>query len=75
MDGSRRGFFVSRERFAEIVDQARNAGIEFEGPVTHPEHGPLGESIYFYDPGGNFLEICWRRDAKERFNPVMVLSR
>jgi catechol-2,3-dioxygenase len=63
---------VSRARFAEIQDRARAEGIAFEGPVTHPENGPLGESIYFTDPGGNFMEVCWRRDEDAIYNPMMV---
>ena len=61
-DGSRIGFAVSHDRFDEIVEQAQDVGMAFSGPIHHPEHGPFGESIYFTDPGGNFMEICWRRD-------------
>ena len=60
--GFRHGFRVNKERFADIMQRLRKRGIPFEGPVTHPENSPLGQSIYFTDPGGNFLEICWRRD-------------
>jgi catechol 2,3-dioxygenase-like lactoylglutathione lyase family enzyme len=63
-DGSRIGFAVSRQRFDEIVEEAQEMGIAFEGPVQHPEQGPFGESLYFTDPGGNFMEICWRRDLE-----------
>lgn len=61
-DGTRKAYGVSRQRFAEIVDRLRANGIPFEGPAPHPENGPLGESVYFTDPGGNYLEVCWRRD-------------
>src|SRR5581483_9861176 len=64
-DGSRVGFAVSKRRFDEIVERADEIGLTFEGPVTHPEQGPIGESIYFTDPGGNFMEICWRRDSEQ----------
>jgi catechol 2,3-dioxygenase-like lactoylglutathione lyase family enzyme len=67
-DGSRIAFAVSRRRFDEIVERAQENGLVFEGPVTHPEQGPFGESIYFTDPGGNFMEICWRRDEDQRYN-------
>jgi catechol 2,3-dioxygenase-like lactoylglutathione lyase family enzyme len=72
VDGARHGFAVSRSRFDEIVERAREEGIAFEGPVTHPEAGPLGQSIYFTDPGGNFMEVCWRRDEEQTYNPVMA---
>ena len=72
VDGSRHGFAVSRERFDEIVERARDTGIAFEGPVVHPENGPLGESIYFTDPGGNFTEVCWRRDEQQARNPLIT---
>jgi len=62
-NGFRHGFRVSREQFPAIVQRLRDRGMAFEGPVQHPEHGPLGESVYFKDPGGNFLEVCWRRDV------------
>ena len=69
-DGSRIAFAVGRRRFAEAVERARASSIRFEGPVAHPEHGPFGESIYFTDPGGNFMEICWRRDEDQRYNQL-----
>jgi catechol-2,3-dioxygenase len=60
--GFRHGFRVDREKFPGVIERLRARGVAFEGPVTHPEHGPFGESVYFQDPGGNFIEICWRRD-------------
>jgi catechol-2,3-dioxygenase len=63
-NGFRHGFSVSRARFGEVQENLRTHGIHFEGPVDHPEKGPFGQSIYFKDPGGNFLEILWRRDEK-----------
>jgi catechol-2,3-dioxygenase len=62
-NGFRHAFRVTREAFAGVVERLRARGVPFEGPVVHPEHGPLGESVYFRDPGGNFIEVCWRRDA------------
>jgi hypothetical protein len=70
--GARHGFAVPRDRFAEAMENLQRHGIEFEGPVTHPEHGPLGESIYFADSIGNHFEICWRRDEDREYDPVMV---
>jgi catechol-2,3-dioxygenase len=44
------------------VNELKHREICFEGPVEHPEKSPFGQSIYFKDPSGNFLEILWRRD-------------
>ena len=60
--GFRHGFAVSRRRFDEVMESLSAHDIAFEGPVDHPEKGPFGQSIYFKDPSGNFLEILWRRD-------------
>jgi catechol-2,3-dioxygenase len=62
-NGFRHGFHVLREDLPLIVDGLRARGVPFEGPIAHPAQGPLGESIYFKDPGGNFIEVCWRRDG------------
>lgn len=70
----RHGFAVSRARFQEALDWLRAHGVPFEGPVAHPHHGPLGESIYFRDAGGNFFELCWRRDEEKKYHPVMMAS-
>jgi catechol-2,3-dioxygenase len=32
-----------------------------EGPVIHPRSAALEASLYFKDPGGNFLELCVAR--------------
>src|SRR5581483_8310057 len=60
--GFRHGFAVSHSRFDQIVDLLNERDVSFEGPIAHPENGPLGESVYLSDTGGNRLEICWRRD-------------
>jgi len=60
--GFRTGFFVSREKFDQTIESLRKHGVSFEGPVDHPIEGPLGQSVYFKDPAGNFLECSWRRD-------------
>lgn len=60
--GFRHAFRVSRGRFNEITGELKRREISFEGPLDHPEKGPFGQSIYFKDPSGNFLEILWRRD-------------
>jgi catechol-2,3-dioxygenase len=61
-NGFRHAFRVTREEFPQVLERLRERSVSFEGPVQHPEHGPLGESIYFKDPAGNFFEVCWRRD-------------
>ncbi len=60
--GYRHGFRLSRNAFGQLVERLQLHEVPFEGPVTHPEGSPLGQSVYFKDPGGNFYEVCWRRD-------------
>lgn len=61
-NGFRHAFTVRRERFDAIVASLGANGVPFKGPVDHPHNGPFGQSVYFKDPSGNFLEILWRRD-------------
>jgi catechol-2,3-dioxygenase len=61
-NGFRHGFSVSKRRFGEVQKSLKEHGVDFAGPIDHPEQGPFGQSIYFKDPSGNFLEILWRRD-------------
>lgn len=68
----RHAFSVPRERFEQVLQHLKDSGTPFEGPVTHPEAGPLGQSVYFKDAGGNFFEICWRRDTNAGYAPVPV---
>jgi len=68
----RHGFMIGRNRFDAFVERLREQGVPFEGPVTHPEHGPFGQSLYFKDAGGNFFEVCWRRDEDVEYAPVPV---
>jgi catechol-2,3-dioxygenase len=70
--GFRHGFAVPRAQFDAIQARLRARGVAVEGPVRHPEAGPLGESIYLKDPSGNFLEICWRRDEARAYHPVAL---
>jgi len=65
--GFRHAFRVSRSRYNEIVNELKRREICFEGPVEHPEKSPFGQSIYFKDPSGNFLEILWRRDEDVKY--------
>jgi catechol-2,3-dioxygenase len=62
--GFRHGFVVTRNRFDEVLESLRRNGVPFEGPVDHPPAGPFGQSVYFTDPSGNFLETLWRRDEE-----------
>ncbi len=71
----RHAYWVSRQRFDEVVERFQEHGITYEGPVDHPDEGPLGQSIYFRDPAGNFLEVCWRRESRRPHNPVKLAGR
>jgi catechol-2,3-dioxygenase len=62
-NGFRHGFRLSHETFGELIDRLKIHEVPFEGPIVHPDNSPIGESVYFKDPGGNFLEVCWRRDT------------
>lgn len=68
----RHAFMIGRDRFGEFVEGLQERGIPFEGPITHPENGPLGQSVYFQDGGGNFFEVCWRRDEDADYAAVPV---
>jgi len=70
--GFRHGFRVARARFDEITSELTRRQILFEGPVEHPEQSPFGQSIYFKDPSGNFLEILWRRDEDVSYSKPYV---
>jgi len=70
----RHGFTIPRQQFVDMPERLRKNGIAFEGPVSHPAEGPFGESIYLQDPGGNFLEFCWRRDEDRVYNPTLIKS-
>lgn len=60
--GFRTAFCVPKTKFKDTLKALEENGIPFDGPVEHPQKGPFGESIYFKDPSGNFLEFLWRRD-------------
>ncbi len=72
--GFRHAFRVSRARFDKTLEALKERSIAFEGPVDHPEKGPFGQSIYFKDPSGNFLEILWRRDEDQNYQKPTVLD-
>jgi glyoxylase I family protein len=73
--GFRHAFAVSKANFGNVLESLRKHDVPFKGPVEHPAKGPFGESIYFKDPSGNFLEVLWRRDedpkaGKRRYTNV-----
>lgn len=70
----RHAFCVPRKQFDQIVGSLKEHVVPFEGPVTHPDQGPFGESVYFRDPTGNFLEVVWRRDEAVAYNEVQPLG-
>ncbi len=72
--GFRHAFRISRARFDKTLEALKERSIPFEGPVDHPEKGPFGQSIYFKDPSGNFLEILWRRDEGQKYQKPTVLD-
>ncbi len=61
-NGFRHAFAVRHADFDRMVARLTDHGVPFKGPVDHPEAGPFGQSVYFKDPSGNFLELLWRRD-------------
>lgn len=71
INGARHAFMVPRARWDSVLERLRAEGVEFEGPLAHPERGPLGESVYFTDAIGNNFELCWRRDEDRQYHPVL----
>jgi catechol-2,3-dioxygenase len=70
----RHAFCIPKAKFPGLLQSLKSHGIAFEGPVTHPDRGPFGESVYFRDPTGNFLEVLWRRDEAVPYNDVQALG-
>ncbi len=60
------GFQATQEQFHAAVEKLRAKGIRYEGPVRHGGNSPIGESVYFKDPSGNFIELCWLKAAGRR---------
>lgn len=75
-NGFRHAFAIRRDDFDAALGRLKAAGIAFKGPVDHPEKGPFGQSVYFRDPSGNFLELLWRRDENVAYGraPDMVVG-
>lgn len=72
--GFANAFAVPRADFAKVLARLQEHDVRFEGPVAHPAHGPFGESVYFKDPSGNFLELLWRRDETAKYDAVAKLD-
>lgn len=72
--GFRHAFTISKDRFNTTVGVLKQRGVPFLGPVEHPEKGPFGQSIYFKDPSGNFLEVLWRRDENVKYDDLAVMD-
>jgi catechol-2,3-dioxygenase len=70
--GFRHAFRVARHRFEAILVELKRREVPFEGPLDHPEKSPFGQSIYFKDPSGNFLEILWRRDEDVNYQKPYI---
>lgn len=56
----RTGFAVSEETLAQVCRRLDAERWPFRGPVAHGA-GPVAKSLYFKDPGGNFIELAVRR--------------
>ena len=72
--GFRHAFTVSKAHFNNTVGVLKQRGVPYLGPVDHPEKGPFGQSIYFKDPSGNFLEVLWRRDENVKYDDIAIMD-
>lgn len=53
----------SRERVDAIAEVLREAGARnISGPRACPEYTPSYYAVFFEDPFGNCLEVCFRED-------------
>ncbi len=58
---SRIAFRASRSALDETAKLLGENGFPFSGPVDHSSSSPISASLYFKDPGGNFLELSVSR--------------
>jgi catechol 2,3-dioxygenase-like lactoylglutathione lyase family enzyme len=58
----RTAFSVTSPTLDETCRRLEAAHWPFVGPRTETE-GPARQSLFFKDPGGNFIELCVRADA------------
>lgn len=54
-------FAAKREELDRAAKLIAAAGKAVEGPVVHGKDCVLEASVYFRDPGGNFIELCTPR--------------
>lgn len=52
------GLRASRRALDEAVKLLTERCFPFQGPIEQPASTPIAASLYFKDPGANFLEIC-----------------
>ena len=50
-------FQASRSALDEMAKLLSEHGFLYKGPVDHSSSSPISASLYFKDPGGNFLEL------------------
>lgn len=54
---------TSRERVDALGERLRSAGARnVSGPRDCPEYSPTYYAVFFEDPSGNCLEVCYRED-------------
>lgn len=52
------GLRANRRLLDETAKLLKEHGSPVERPMEHPMSTPIAASLYFKDPGGNFLELC-----------------
>lgn len=52
------GFRAGRRALDETAKLLKERRSPVRGPMEHPASIPVAASLYFKDPGGNFLELC-----------------
>jgi catechol-2,3-dioxygenase len=58
---TRIAFAAPRAELDRVAQMIAATGRACEGPVVHPQSSGLEASVYFRDPGGNFMEVCTPR--------------
>ncbi len=58
----RTAFAVTAAALDDACRRLDAAQWKYEGPVAQKD-GPVTRAVYFRDPGGNFIELCERRDS------------
>lgn len=54
----RTAFRASPAAIDLAMERLASEDLPYHGPVRHPAGSPIGVSLYFRDPGGNFLELA-----------------